>query len=699
MGKTFNGKILFASSIQPTGAQPLDDRTVVKSLSDLYNAETFGLAIYKGMVVSVTDEQKQYMLIDDKNPTSASSWIPTGSGGSGSDYTAGTNIEITGNIIAAKGYVYNDQINSFAEGVKAIAQGEDSHAEGYSLAFGKFSHAEGAISSDFQLTGFRWEKDSNQIKIALDFIKIGYVLMIKCQGEYLFVKINSIDKDQKICYIDKQIPWDYSNCELYIKEGIAYGFASHVEGSGPIASGKGSHAEGWSSYTVASGDFGSHAEGWSSVASGDTSHAEGERTTASGRASHSEGVDTEANNYVEHAQGQYNISHTSEEEFGSELNTIHSIGIGTYAERKNAQEVMQNGDYYVYGIGGYLGTNINEAKTLQKVINELSNNSGTGGVIECPVTSVNGKTGDVTIDISDIEGLQTQLNTFVTETDINNSIDNISINLVNGGVAKINNGGIKILDAGVEKINIVDKDIYINAGLYRNGSQSIKELTQSPTLTTNNSGSSTSIGGYKIFSQDGNLISQKCNINNNRLITITGNLSVNKTFSVTNAIQYLNFDIGFFDSKKNFVKSLFQAAIKIEKVGDSISKYYCKDKEVDLGNMNSLEWTPFTENQYIHISTTENSRSDSGTFYIGMRINSPNSESPLGQVSCTLNNIPGQKIVYYAVTNYPDPQVTLGTNGLHIYGDNKNYFTAFFDQDGAFKILGRGNTVDIQANS
>jgi hypothetical protein len=56
MGKTFNGKILFASSIQPTGAQPLDDRTVVKSLQDLYDDSTFGLAKYNGMVVSVTDE-------------------------------------------------------------------------------------------------------------------------------------------------------------------------------------------------------------------------------------------------------------------------------------------------------------------------------------------------------------------------------------------------------------------------------------------------------------------------------------------------------------------------------------------------------------------------------------------------------------------------------------------------------------------
>lgn len=41
--------------------------------------------------------------------------------------------------------------------------------------------------------------------------------------------------------------------------------------------------------------------------------------------------------------------------------------------RKNAQEVMENGDFYVIGIGGYDGTNAGKegVQTLQEVINSI----------------------------------------------------------------------------------------------------------------------------------------------------------------------------------------------------------------------------------------------------------------------------------------------------------------------------------------
>lgn len=84
MGKLFNGMIPFASAIQPTGAQPLDDRTVVKSLVDLYADETFGLAKYNGMLVAVIDEQQVFMLVDSANSGAAESWIPVGTSGKGS---------------------------------------------------------------------------------------------------------------------------------------------------------------------------------------------------------------------------------------------------------------------------------------------------------------------------------------------------------------------------------------------------------------------------------------------------------------------------------------------------------------------------------------------------------------------------------------------------------------------------------------
>lgn len=141
--------------------------------------------------------------------------------------------------------------------------------------------------------------------------------------------------------------------------------ASHAEGNGTIASGSYSHAEG--DYSEASGE-GSHAEGgalspvYKTLASGESSHAEGGGTVASGVRSHAEGAYTLAQNWAEHAEGKNNRSHKANTTWGNAGNTIHSIGIGgneTSSARgngKNAIEVMQNGDVYVYGVGGYQGT-------------------------------------------------------------------------------------------------------------------------------------------------------------------------------------------------------------------------------------------------------------------------------------------------------------------------------------------------------
>ena len=78
MAKIFNGMIPFASAIQPTGAQPLDDRVVVATLADLTDATTFGDAKYNGMLVAVTETQQVYMLVDDVNSTSSDAWVQVG---------------------------------------------------------------------------------------------------------------------------------------------------------------------------------------------------------------------------------------------------------------------------------------------------------------------------------------------------------------------------------------------------------------------------------------------------------------------------------------------------------------------------------------------------------------------------------------------------------------------------------------------
>ena len=157
------------------------------------------------------------------------------------------------------------------------------------------------------------------------------------------------------------------------------GYGAHAEGttrytsSNIIANGAGSHAEGCGSRATSAG---SHAEGISCEASNTGAHAEGTGTAASGEFSHAEGRATIAKNIAEHAEGMFNASHKKttgtpdEQAAGS---TLSSIGCGSSTEnRKNAEETMQNGDKYLYGVGGYDGTNAagSGVKTLQAAINE-----------------------------------------------------------------------------------------------------------------------------------------------------------------------------------------------------------------------------------------------------------------------------------------------------------------------------------------
>lgn len=79
--------------------------------------------------------------------------------------------------------------------------------------------------------------------------------------------------------------------------------------------------------------------------------------------SNAEGKGTITRNIGENANGTFNVSNTGSED---SKKTIHSIGIGVDdGNRKNAAEVMQNGDVYINGVGGYDGTNQAEAQTLQ----------------------------------------------------------------------------------------------------------------------------------------------------------------------------------------------------------------------------------------------------------------------------------------------------------------------------------------------
>lgn len=148
-------------------------------------------------------------------------------------------------------------------------------------------------------------------------------------------------------------------------DGHAFGENSHAEGIMTIARSS-SHAEGYG--TVAFG-YGAHAEGYGTKTSKSSSHAEGEFTEAGGQASHAEGYYTKTQNQGEHAEGCFNKSNDR---------TLHSIGIGSSEKnRKNAFEVMRNGDVFLYGLGEYDGTNPDKANTIQQVIATATTGGGT----------------------------------------------------------------------------------------------------------------------------------------------------------------------------------------------------------------------------------------------------------------------------------------------------------------------------------
>ncbi len=338
--------------------------------------------------------------------------------GPAGEYTSGTNIDITDNIISAKGYIFNEIVNSFAEGSqttaggnyshaegnKTTAQGKSSHAEGNGVeAVGEASHAEGwhDIDSENNLTYTVHidEGDNTKYVVVSDFsgttggedgfyLKYGMTFLYNNIYYYVTEVLYDDSNVKPIAFrlnqaIDKQ---DTENFDIKLILGKSIGTASHVEGNNTIAYGHYAHAEGNTTRaiganshtegaeTTAIGDR-SHAEGSGSVAIGNYSHTEGRLTKTSSVAAHAEGINTAATNEAEHAEGKYNVSNTGSEEKDK---TISSIGIGeSNIDRKNAFEVMQNGDMYVYGLGDYDGTNaVNSnfegkiGQTLQEYLGE-----------------------------------------------------------------------------------------------------------------------------------------------------------------------------------------------------------------------------------------------------------------------------------------------------------------------------------------
>ena len=150
--------------------------------------------------------------------------------------------------------------------------------------------------------------------------------------------------------------------------------ASKTKGGSNTASGNYSNALGQSNEVtgangsaigksnVVSGN-GGVALGENNTASGTDALAEGKGNLADGRYSHAEGIGTKAMSDSAHAQGSYNVGHND---------TIDEVGIGTADNnRVNAEETKKTGAKFIKGIGGYDGTNPNQALSLQQVLASL----------------------------------------------------------------------------------------------------------------------------------------------------------------------------------------------------------------------------------------------------------------------------------------------------------------------------------------
>lgn len=144
----------------------------------------------------------------------------------------------------------------------------------------------------------------------------------------------------------------------------AKGDYSHIEGAGAQTSGICSHAEGISTNTYESANY-SHAEGYDTATKGIASHSEGYDTQANGDYSHVEGYNTTTNGSYSHAEGYLTDTGSNSMASHSEGRETHAIGNGSHAEgykcysngmcsHAEGNDTYANGNYsHSEGVGTY----------------------------------------------------------------------------------------------------------------------------------------------------------------------------------------------------------------------------------------------------------------------------------------------------------------------------------------------------------
>ena len=103
----------------------------------------------------------------------------------------------------------------------------------------------------------------------------------------------------------------------------------------------------------------------------------------------------------EYTIGKYNKTYSSNSD---DTRLLFSIGNGTSSlARSNALEIKNNNDVYVYGVGGFDGTNASSAQTLQDVIA----NAGGGGTTYTAGQAIDITNGAISVDYGSGLGLGT----------------------------------------------------------------------------------------------------------------------------------------------------------------------------------------------------------------------------------------------------------------------------------------------------
>ena len=234
-------------------------------------------------------------------------------GGSTNTYADGSHSE--GMSTKTTGY------NSHAEGGITTADGDCSHSEGYrTLTSGFGSHAEGEYTTAGKEAFYALYSDNNQFYFdeghLPSTIAVNDVLSIIYGGSVYFDCSTVTSKN----------PFTVNSLPVTLTEDARVCFFSTKKTLKNVTESAGNE------------------DVWTNI----------------GRYSHAEGRYTQTYNTYEHAEGIFNKSNivNSSSTFTSSGNTLHSVGIGTSnSDRKNAFEIMQNGDAYIKGVGTYDGTN------------------------------------------------------------------------------------------------------------------------------------------------------------------------------------------------------------------------------------------------------------------------------------------------------------------------------------------------------